>query len=156
MKPAVPPRVLVVDDHPDAARSVGAMLECLGAEVEVAFDGPSALRALQRRPAQVVLLDLAMPGMDGFEVARRIRARDEWQDLLVVALSGWGQQGDRRRTLQHGFDYHLVKPAERDALTAVLAAAAPDAIDDAGGARGPHPAFERPSPRPQSPSPRAG
>jgi CheY-like chemotaxis protein len=123
MEPQMPPRVLVVDDNPDSAQSVGTLLECLGAEVEIALDGPSALRALERRPPRIVLLDLDMPGMDGFEVARRIRARDEWRELLVVALTGWGQRGDRRRTLQHGFDYHLLKPAELDALTALLAAA---------------------------------
>jgi CheY-like chemotaxis protein len=156
MKPAAPPRVLVVDDNPDAARSLGMMLESLGAEVEVELDGPSALQSLERQPAHVVLLDLAMPGMDGFEVARRIRARDEWQDLLVVALTGWAQQGDRRRTLQHGFDYHLVKPAECDALTAVLAAAAPSPVTDVRTAsRRPHTAFERSPQRPESSAPDA-
>jgi CheY-like chemotaxis protein len=131
MKQQMLPRVLVVDDNPDSAQSVGTLLECLGAEVEIALDGPSALRALDRRPPQIVLLDLDMPGMDGFEVARHIRARDEWRELLVVALTGWGQRSDRRRTLQHGFDYHLLKPAELDALTALLAAA-PRPSADAG------------------------
>lgn len=125
MKNAPPPRVLVVDDSRDAATSVGLLLESLGAEVHVVHDGASALHALEHAPHDVVLLDLGMPGMDGFEVARRIRAHADWGGLLLVALTGWGQQGDRRRTRQLGFDYHLVKPADTDALTALLAAAAP-------------------------------
>jgi CheY-like chemotaxis protein len=114
-------RVLVVDDNRDAGVSTGMLLECFGADVRVAHDGPDALRlADEWRPA-VVLLDLGMPGMDGFEVARRLRARPSGADLLLVALTGWGHAGDRRRTRESGFDLHLVKPASTDALLAVVA-----------------------------------
>jgi CheY-like chemotaxis protein len=114
-------RVLVVDDNRDAAESLGMVLKLLGADVQVVFNGPDALEAVQSYKPAAVLLDLGMPGMDGEEVARRMRQRPECDSVTLVALTGWGQQDDRRRTLAAGFDYHLIKPADVNALSALLA-----------------------------------
>ena len=89
--------------------------------MRVVHDGASALAAIDARPPAAVLLDLGMPGMDGFEVARRIRARPDLRSVTLIALTGWGQQDDRRRTRAAGFDHHLTKPADLGALQAMLA-----------------------------------
>ena len=115
-----PRRVLVIDDNQDAADSTAMLLGVLGAQPHVAYDGESGLAALKTWRPDLVLLDLGMPGMDGFEVARRIRADAETATLPVIALTGWGQQQDRQRTHDAGFDRHLVKPADPQALQAVL------------------------------------
>src|SRR5262249_24888973 len=114
-------RVLVVDDNRDSANSMGMLLRILGADVEVVYDGPSALEAVHRRPPAVVLLDLGMPGMDGYEVARRVHEQPESDGIKLIALTGWGQDEDRRRVFSAGFDHHLVKPAEIDVLKSLLA-----------------------------------
>ena len=114
-------RVLVVDDNPDAADSLAVLLRLEGHEVRVACDGPAALAAAQADPAEVVILDLGMPGMDGFEVGRRLRALPRSKDVLLVALTGWAQEEDRRRCHEAGFDGHLPKPVEWDALRQFLA-----------------------------------
>jgi PAS domain S-box-containing protein len=103
-------RVLVVDDNADAATSLGLLLETLGNDVQVAQDGPSALRLLDAYRPQIVFLDLGMPGMSGYEVAKKMRENPAFDNITLVALTGWGQEDDRRRTQQAGFDYHLVKP----------------------------------------------
>jgi PAS domain S-box-containing protein len=115
-------RVLVVDDNRDAAESLGMLLGMLGHDVRLAHDGAGALEAFGDGPADVVFLDLGMPGMDGYEVARRLRQSHTGATAYVVALSGYGQPGDRRRTREAGFDTHLVKPADIDAIEALLAA----------------------------------
>jgi signal transduction histidine kinase/DNA-binding response OmpR family regulator len=113
-------RVLVVDDNPDAARLLADSLQALGHSAIVAFDGPSALeRASAFRP-DVVLLDLGLPVMDGFEVAQRIKALTGLQGLEIVAITGYGQDIDRQRTRESGFDEHMVKPVRLDALEAWL------------------------------------
>jgi CheY-like chemotaxis protein len=118
---ALPPRrVLVVDDNRDAADSLGMLLEVLGAEVRVARDGAEALEAYSAYDPAVVLLDIGMPGMDGYEVARRIRAQHPGPRPTIVALTGWGQENDRREARDAGFDQHLVKPAEIGALKELL------------------------------------
>jgi CheY-like chemotaxis protein len=118
---AVPSRrVLVVDDNVDSAATLGTLLRYLGADVHVVNDGAAALTAMERYRPDIVLLDIGMPGMDGFEVARRIRQRSEWNDVTLIALTGWGQEDDRRRTRQAGFDHHLVKPADIDSLQSLL------------------------------------
>jgi signal transduction histidine kinase/CheY-like chemotaxis protein len=124
--PGVPAerRVLVVDDNRDAADSLGALLEMLGARVRVVYDGHAALAALREFEPAVIFLDLGMPGLDGFEVARRIRQRKELRNVALVAVTGWGQEQDRRRTRAAGFDRHLVKPIDPRKMDAVLASVA--------------------------------
>ncbi len=118
-----PTRILVVDDNVDAAESTGMLLEILGAKPRVVNDGAAALAAMTEFAPEIVLLDLGMPGMDGHEVARRIRARPEWTAVTLVAVTGWGQQEDRRATEASGFDHHLVKPVTVEALRALIVAA---------------------------------
>jgi signal transduction histidine kinase len=113
-------RVLVVDDNHDAAESLAVLLKLLGAEVRVAHSGPDALEALEEYKPAAVLLDIGMPGMDGHEVARRIRCRPELRDVTLIALTGWGQEEDRHRSRSAGFDYHLIKPADVNALQTLL------------------------------------
>ncbi len=114
-------RVLVVDDNHDAADSLGMLLQFLGAEVKVVHDGYAALEAMKSFAPAVVLLDLGMPGMNGLEVARRMREDPATSGTTLVALTGWGQREDRRRTAEAGFDHHLVKPADLGALQSILA-----------------------------------
>jgi PAS domain S-box-containing protein len=109
-------RVLVVDDNVDAADSLAMLLRLQGHAVEVAYDGPSALEKAQARPPAVAFLDLGMPKVDGYELARAFRAIPALRDVMLVALTGWGQPEDRQRTREAGFDYHLVKPVDADAL----------------------------------------
>jgi CheY-like chemotaxis protein len=113
-------RVLVVDDNRDAADSLGMLLQFLGAEVKVVHDGRAALEAMKTFRPAVVLLDLGMPDMNGLEVARRMREDPEARAVTIVALTGWGQREDRRRTQEAGFDYHLVKPADVGVLQSIL------------------------------------
>jgi CheY-like chemotaxis protein len=114
-------RVLVVDDNRDAAESLGVLLEYLGADVRVAHDGAGALAMLDSHRPSLVLLDIGMPGMDGYEVARRMRAHPGGRDLVLIALTGWGQAEDRELSRQAGFDRHLVKPADVEQLQQLLA-----------------------------------
>jgi signal transduction histidine kinase len=121
-----PPRhILVVDDNTDAADSLGMLLRVLGAEVYTAYDGPAALEALKAHRPSVMLLDVGLPGMDGFEVARRARQQPEGRELTVIALTGWGQDEDRRRSLEAGIDHHLVKPVDFSALEQLLSSLSP-------------------------------
>ncbi len=113
-----PLRILVVDDNRDAADSLGMLLEALGAEACVVYDGPTALQAFQSSRPAALLLDIGMPGMDGYEVARRIRKQS--RDVTLIALTGWGQEEDHRRSRAAGCDYHLTKPADIDALQTLL------------------------------------
>ena len=113
-------RVLVVDDNRDAAQSLGMLLQLLGADVHVVYNGPDALQALAAYKPAVVLLDIGMPGMDGHEVARRIRQQAGFQDVTLIALTGWGQVEDRQRSQAAGFDYHLIKPADVSTLQTLL------------------------------------
>jgi PAS domain S-box-containing protein len=113
-------RILVVDDNRDAAMSMSMLLKLLGSDVRVAFDGEDALRAMFEYKPAIVLLDIGMPGMDGYQVARRIREQSEFDDVTLIALTGWGQEDDRRRSRSAGFDHHLTKPADIDALETLL------------------------------------
>jgi PAS domain S-box-containing protein len=114
-------RILVVDDNQDAATSLGILLGILGSDVRIAHDGADALEAVPSFQPSLVLLDLGMPGMNGYEVARRIRELPQFQRATLVALTGWGQENDRRRTREAGFDHHLLKPVDREALEVLLA-----------------------------------
>jgi CheY-like chemotaxis protein len=118
-------RILVVDDSRDAADSLAILLQSLGADVRTAGDGPTALDELETYRPSVVLLDIGMPGMDGLEVARRARQTPERRNLTLIALTGWGQEEDRRRSREAGFDHHLVKPVDLEELGQLLAALAP-------------------------------
>jgi signal transduction histidine kinase/CheY-like chemotaxis protein len=113
-------RVLVVDDNEDAADSLGALLRVMGADVRVAHDGPAALEIFREFHPVAVFLDLGMPDMDGFEVARRIQQLPGSKDTELIALTGWSQERDRRRTREAGFSRHLAKPADFDTLMSVL------------------------------------
>ncbi len=108
-------RLLVVDDNRDVADSLGTLLRCLGAQVRVAYDGDSALELYDAFRPSAVLLDLGMPGMSGFEIAKRLRAR-VGDAVTLIAVTGWGQEDDRRRSREAGFDAHLVKPIDPEAL----------------------------------------
>jgi len=114
-------RILVVDDNRDAADSLGMILRFLGADVRIAEDGPEALAVFPDYDPAVVLLDIGMPGMDGYEVARTLRSRYPERATAIVALTGWGQAEDRRRAQEAGFDHLMVKPADIDSLQALLA-----------------------------------
>jgi CheY-like chemotaxis protein len=113
-------RVLVVDDNEDSATSLGMLLTFLGTEVRIAHDGATALAMIETDRPDVVLLDIGMPVMDGFEVARRVRQRSDFDNIMLIALTGWGQPEDRDRTRDAGFDHHLVKPADITALQSLL------------------------------------
>jgi PAS domain S-box-containing protein len=114
-------RMLVVDDNHDAADSLALLLKGLGNEVITTHDGPSSLQILENFQPTVVFLDIGMPGMDGFEVARRIRRQPKGQDITLIALTGWGQEEDRRQSQEAGINHHLVKPVDLEALKALLA-----------------------------------
>ncbi len=114
-------RVLVVDDNVDAAESLGLLLRFLGAEVQVAHDGPSALALLDSFEPELVLLYIGMPGMDGYQVAARVRALPSQRHTVLIALTGWGQSEDRERSRAAGFDEHFVKPVDISTLQSLLA-----------------------------------
>jgi CheY-like chemotaxis protein len=113
-------RILVADDNPDALESLATLLELSGHEVFSAANGALALESAERHLPEVALLDIGMPKLDGYEVARRIRAQPWGHRITLVALTGWGQESDRRRSGEAGFDSHLVKPLDLDRLTALL------------------------------------
>jgi signal transduction histidine kinase len=114
-------RILVVDDDSDTAETLSMLLELLGDEVSVANDGMAALAAVERVHPSVILLDIGMPGMDGYEVARRLRDLPGGSQLSLIALTGWGQREDRERSHGAGFDHHLVKPVALATLETLLA-----------------------------------
>jgi PAS domain S-box-containing protein len=113
-------KFLVVDDNRDAADSLALLLRLQGAEVRVAYDGPSALDSARASRPDIVLLDLGLPGMDGFEIAAQMRAESALAGTRLVALTGWGQPEHRRATREAGFDHHLVKPVDMGDLRALL------------------------------------
>lgn len=123
--PVASQRVLVVDDNHDAADAAGNLLEVTGADVRVVYDGASALEQVADFEPDVILLDLGMPGMDGYEVARRLRQHPQGKHATLIALTGWGQEEDRKRTRETGFHHHLVKPLNLRDLQSRLAATGP-------------------------------
>jgi CheY-like chemotaxis protein len=112
--------VLVVDDNEDAAALLAEALERWGHRVQVAFDGPSALRAVERFTPDLALLDIGLPAMDGYELARRLRALPALAHVRLLAVTGYGQERDRRAAADAGFDGHLAKPVELGVLEAEL------------------------------------
>ena len=115
-----PRRVLVVDDNVDGAESLASLLRLRGHQVHVANDGPEALRSATAFHPEIVVLDIGLPGMDGYEVARRLRDSQEAAPARLVALTGFGQDEDRRLSREAGFDYHLVKPVDPTMLEELL------------------------------------
>jgi CheY-like chemotaxis protein len=105
-------RVLIADDNRDSAESLAMLLRLEGHQVVVGHDGDTALRLFETHAPEIALLDIGMPQMDGYEVARRIRASPAGRDALLVALTGWGQEKDRLTSREAGFDHHLVKPVD--------------------------------------------
>jgi PAS domain S-box-containing protein len=114
-------RILIVDDSPDGADSLAMLLEFGGHETHQAYDGLEAIEAAERLHPDVVLLDIGLPRMNGYEACRRIREQPWGRDLVLVALTGWGQEEDRNRSREAGFDAHLVKPVDHDVLLELLA-----------------------------------
>ena len=126
---ASPPgqRLLVVDDNMDAADSLAILLRLRGHEVRVAYDGSSALELVKGYRPDLVFLDIGMPGMDGYELARRLRRQPGLEQVRLAALTGYGQEEDRRLSREATIDHHLVKPVEPEALEALLASPKPPA-----------------------------
>ena len=119
-KPAPPRRILVVDDNRDSADSLALLLNLQGHDVEAVYDGLSAVHTAERFAPDVILLDRGLPILDGIEACRRIREKSWGRNMVIVALTGWGQEEDRRRSREAGFDEHLVKPVSNDALLKLL------------------------------------
>jgi PAS domain S-box-containing protein len=118
-------RILVVDDSEDSASSLAMLLDLMGHRTQTAYDGMEAIRLAQEFRPDVIFLDLGMPGMSGYEVCRQLREQPEGTMMTVIALTGWGQEEDRQRTRQAGFDHHLVKPVEPHLLATLIERVAP-------------------------------
>jgi CheY-like chemotaxis protein len=113
-------RVLIVEDHADTAATLATLLCLAGHEVRVVHDGPAALEAVQAFPLDVMLLDIGLPGMNGWQVVERLRQRPTHQRPLVIAVTGYGQDADRRRSQEAGIALHLLKPVDPNDLLALL------------------------------------
>jgi DNA-binding response OmpR family regulator len=121
-------KILVADDSQDGADSLAFLLRAAGHEVVTAYDGRTAIRLAEAHRPEVVLLDIGMPEVSGYDVARAIR-REAWgRSMRLVALTGWGQAEHRRRSIEAGFDDHLVKPVELEVLEGVLQVSTPAPI----------------------------
>lgn len=118
MRPGL--RVLVVDDNVDTATTVSLLLQKAGCVTETAYDGPSALDCANRFHPDAAVLDIGLPGFDGYELAKRFRANPGLTPMKLIAISGYGQEQDRSRAKDAGFDHHLVKPVQLEALTRLL------------------------------------
>jgi CheY-like chemotaxis protein len=113
-------RVLIVDDNRDAAESLALLLGLAGCQVALAFDGMAAIATAATFRPDVVLLDIGMPGMDGYETARHLRATADGSNMLLVALTGWGQEEDKQQAIDAGFDEHFTKPMDSGVLAALM------------------------------------
>ena len=113
-------RVLIVDDNVDSASSLATMFELLGCRTAIAHDGLAAVREAEAFVPDLAVLDIGLPGISGHEAARRIRQLPAGRAMLLVAVSGWGQDADRARSIEAGFDHHLVKPVDIEALQGML------------------------------------
>jgi CheY-like chemotaxis protein len=118
--PAAALRIVLIDDNADIRETMQQLLECLGHEVEVAVDGPSGVELVLDKKPQVALVDIGLPGFDGYQVARRLRAEIPPGELRLVAMTGFGQSSDRDQALAAGFDSHLIKPARTDQIQRAL------------------------------------
>ncbi len=113
------PRVLVVDDNQDAADSLATLLDVLGYSVRIAYDGPDAIEAADEFQPEVALLDIGLPRLSGYDIARHVREK-HGEKVLLVAITGWGQEDDRRKAREAGFDHHFTKPADFDVLIKLI------------------------------------
>jgi len=113
-------RILIVDDNVDAAESMALLLQLNGHEVMIAEDGSSAQVLSSTFHPKVILLDIGLPGLDGYSVAQKFREQPETRDVLLIALTGYGQPEDRERSKAAGFDFHLVKPVDHNAIEALI------------------------------------
>ncbi|HJQ62404.1 MAG TPA: response regulator, partial [Burkholderiales bacterium] len=132
---AAPRRVLVVDDNADAANTLCSILKLFGHEVRCVYDGPSTLSAAESFRPHVVLLDIGLPGMDGYEVARRLRADPAFHATTLIAVTGYGQGADRLQSQQAGFDQHLTKPIDADMLHNIISSLRPEPVASSKGGR---------------------
>ena len=114
-------RILVVDDNADAAESLAMLLSLSGHDTRMAYDGLEAIDTAAAFRPDVVFLDIGMPALDGHETARRMRAQPWGKHLVLIALTGWGQTEDRRRSKDAGFNHHLVKPADPEMVSRLIA-----------------------------------
>jgi len=114
-------RILVVDDNVDGASSLAMMLDIMGNETQTAHNGLEAVEVAEAFKPDVILMDIGMPKLNGYEACRRIRERPWGRNVVVVAQTGWGQEDDKRKAQEAGFDFHLVKPVDPDALGKLLA-----------------------------------
>ena len=112
-------RVLVVDDNEDAANSLATLLEVMGYQVRTAYDGPEAIEAADDFKPEVALLDIGLPRLSGYDIARHVRS-SRGSGVLLVAITGWGQEDDRRRAREAGFDHHFTKPADFEVLLELI------------------------------------
>ncbi len=113
-------RILIVEDNRDAAISLKILLELYGHEVQVAYTGPEGVQKAHEAPPDVVVCDIGLPGLDGYGVARHLRSHPDTANARLIAVTGYGGEEDRRRSLESGFDYHLTKPADPDQLRQLL------------------------------------
>jgi len=120
VRPTVPLRILIADDNLDSAASLAMLLTLEGNETQTAHDGLEALEVAATFRPDVILLDIGMPRLNGYEVCRRIRQQSWGKNMVVIALTGWGQEEDKRRSLAAGVDSHLVKPVDHAALKKLL------------------------------------
>ncbi len=123
--------MLIADDNRDALESLARLLQLSGHEVHAAADGLQALEAATRLRPDLMLLDIGMPGLNGYELARRIRSLEWGRSAVLVALTGWGQDNDRRQSREAGFDSHWVKPLDSRKLATLLQSLPPTAVDSA-------------------------
>jgi CheY-like chemotaxis protein len=112
--------VLIVEDNVDAAKGLARLLLLGGHEVDLAHDGPSAIELARLRPPEIILLDLGLPGMDGYQVAAELRREGCCSEALLIAVTGYGHEDELRRSREAGFHHHLVKPVDFDQLTSLL------------------------------------
>jgi CheY-like chemotaxis protein len=125
--------VLVVEDNRDTAESLTMLLDLYGHRVRTVYDGVAALDAAGAEAPDVMLVDIGLPGMDGYEVARRIRRDAHLRDVRLIALTGYGRDEDRRQALAAGFDHHLVKPVNPETLNGLVMSVVAEAPEGATG-----------------------
>jgi CheY-like chemotaxis protein len=119
-QPILNRRILIVDDNTDSAESLAMLLKITGNSTHLAHDGVEAIEAVEKHRPDVVLLDIGLPKLNGLDVCRRVREQPWGKDIVVIALTGWGQEEDRRQSQEAGFNGHLVKPVNYDELLKLL------------------------------------